>query len=365
MARTRKSKDRAVLALLTAVASACLAPEETLAPPGGSQVVGVVVAPTSALLQPGDSLQFRAYGVAADGSRVIIPVRWSASGGRITSEGVFIADTLPGTFTVSANGAGQTGAATVIVTKPAPRGTWPNEPSGLTLISDYGFDAVIPATYDPLQLGTSGWRVRWNPVGDGSRIVDPAELFSPPGVYQVRYPVGFGEGSSPSTLEYDFASRPTELYWCFWWKPSNPFQSHSSGVNKIAFIWTPSGSTDLLYFDLSPNPWRIRCMNDLIAGGGPDAGKRDEPNVTTTVITLGQWHRIEIHAKYSTGSNADGTVRWWVDGVLNGNYTNLKMLQDGGFDHIQFGVTFGGAGTGETKTETDYYWFDHVRVSGR
>src|SRR2546426_8499363 len=55
----------------------------------------------------------------------------------------------------------------------------------------------------------------------------------------------------------------TELYWGFWWKPSNPFQSHSSGVNKIAFIWTPSGSTDLLYFDLSPNPWRIRCMNDL------------------------------------------------------------------------------------------------------
>jgi hypothetical protein len=133
-------------------------------------------------------------------------------------------------------------------------------------------------------------------------------------------------------------------------------------VNKIAFIWTPSGTTDLLYFDLSPNPWRIRGMDDLIAGGGPDAGKRNEPNVTTTVITLGQWHRIEIYVKYSTGTSANGILKWWVDGVLNGNYTNLKMVQDGGFDHVQFAPTYGG-NTGAVKTENDYYWYDHVRLS--
>src|SRR2546430_17656600 len=88
----------------------------------------------------------------------------------------------------------------------------------------------------------------------------------PISVYQVKSPVGFVDGSAPSTVEFPLSPPLTELYWGFWWKPSNPFQSHRSGVNKIAFIWTPSGSTDLLYFDLSPNPWRIRCMNDLYTG---------------------------------------------------------------------------------------------------
>ena len=112
-----------------------------------------------------------------------------------------------------------------------------------------------------------------------------------------------------------------------------------------------------------PNPWRILCQNDLYLGGGPTAGALMQGNVATTTVALGQWHRIEIYVKYSTGSNADGIVKWWVDGQLNGSYSNLKMVQDGGFDHIQFSPTYGGAGTGETKTENDFFWFDHTHVS--
>jgi hypothetical protein len=271
---------------------------------------------------------------------------------------------LAGTSTITATSEGMSGPAGLTVTAlpPPPSGSWPHEPSGFSLISDYGFGDPVPVSYNPLGLGTSGWNVQWNSLGNGSGISDPGAPFSAPGVYQVKYPTGFADGTAPSTVEYDFASRPTELYWGFWWKPSNPFQSDASGVNKIAFVFTPSGNTDLLYFDLSPNPWRIRCMDDLYAGGGPDAGKRDEPNVATTVIALGQWHRIEIYVKYSTGSNADGIVQWWVDGVLNGSYSNLKMVQDGGFNHVQLSPTYGGNG-GDVKSETDYFWFDHTHLS--
>jgi len=165
-------------------------------------------------------------------------------------------------------------------------------------------------------------------------------------------------------VEFPLSPPLTELYWGFWWKPSNPFQSHRSGVNKIAFIWTPSGSTDLLYFDLSPNPWRIRCMNDLYTGHGPSAGARLEPNITRTVIALGEWHRIEVHVRYSTRDQADGILKWWVDGVLNGVYADLKMTQDGGFDHVSFSPTFGG-NERDRKRQTDYYWFDHTHISRR
>jgi hypothetical protein len=242
-----------------------------------------------------------------------------------------------------------------------PNAQWPNEPPGFRALSDYGFSDPVPATDQGDSLG-GGWHDWWNTPGRGTRVVDNTAPASPPYVYQFLYPIGFPSGQEPAMIEYPFDNHATELYWGFWWKPSNPFQSDGSGVNKIAFIWTPSGNTDLLYFDLSPGPWRIRCMDDLSAGGGPDAGNRDEPNVTTTVVTLGQWHRIEIYVKYSTGANANGIVKWWVDGVLNGNYTNLKMVQDGGFDHLQFAPTYGG-NTGDVKNENDYYWYDHVHVS--
>jgi hypothetical protein len=352
------------LGLLTSVATlaACLPLDEVVSP-GQPQVMEVVVSPNPVTLQPFQSLQFRAFGRTPTGDSVSVAVSWSGSGGTISPSGVYTAGPTPGTYRVTAahRSRSLTGSASVTVFTP-PWGTWPNEPAGFSLISDYDFGAPVPATNRGDPLGTSGWQVWRNTAGRGTLAVDDAAPLSAPDAFQFLYPIGFPSGQEPAMVEYVFRPRVQELYWGFWWKPSNPFQSDWSGVNKIAFVWTPSGSTDLLYFDLSPDPWRIRAMDDLFAGGGPDAGKRNEPNVTTTVIRLGQWHRIEIYVKYSTGSNANGIVRWWVDGVLNGNYTNLKMVQDGGFDHVQFAPTFGG-NTGDVKTENDYYWLDHVRIS--
>lgn len=250
---------------------------------------------------------------------------------------------------------------------PPPSGDpWPNEPPNFVVISDYGFDDSVPATPDGVPLGQSQWWVQWNPFGNGSRAADAGAPVSPPRVYQVKYPTGFVSGLAPSTLQYNLpAPYARELYWGFWWKPSNPFQSDGSGVNKIAFIWTQTSvgnSADLLYFSLTPGPWRIECVNDLIAGGGPSAGRRLDPNVDTTIVSLGAWHRIELYTKYSTSDSANGVVRWWVNGQLNGEYTNLKMVQDSGYRYVQFAPTYGG-NSGDVKLQTDYFWFDHTHLS--
>jgi len=354
--------------LATAALAACekSSPSVTGLSQPVSQVVQILVSPNAILLFPTQSQQFAAYARTAAGDSTTVAVTWSATAGTISPSGLYTPGPAGGVYEVRATATqgGPSGVASVTVSDgpPPSSGSWPNEPAGFSLISDYGFGDVIPVTNDPIALGSSGWQAQWNTAGNGTLIADAGAPVSLGGVYQVRYPMGFVDGTAPSTVEHPLPSRPTELYWGVWWKPSNPFQSDASGVNKIAFIWTPSGNTDLIYFDLSPNPWRIRAMDDLYAGGGPDAGKRDEPNVTTTVITLGQWHRIEIYVKYSTGANADGILKWWVDGVLNGTYTNLKMVQDGGFNSVSFSPTYGGAG-GDVKTETDYYWFDHTRLS--
>ncbi len=80
------------------------------------------------------------------------------------------------------------------------------------------------------------------------------------------------------------------------------------------------------------------------------------PNVTQVTVALGQWHRVEWLADKSAG-----VMRWWLDGQLIGDYANVPF-PSGAFSEFQISSTWGGMG--DTKTETDYYWFDHVHLSG-
>jgi hypothetical protein len=92
--------------------------------------------------------------------------------------------------------------------------------------------------------------------------------------------------------------------------------------------------------------------------------RRLAPNVTTTPVTLGAWHRIEWYVKYATtGTSKDGITQWWIDGVLQGTYTDLQTPADTGFIEYQLAPTWGGVDG--TKTETDFYWFDHAHISKR
>ena len=74
------------------------------------------------------------------------------------------------------------------------------------------------------------------------------------------------------------------------------------------------------------------------------------------MVTLGQWHRIEWWVDRTAG-----VVRWWMDGQLIGDYSGVAF-PSGGFTNFEFSSTWGGIG--DSKTETDYYWFDHVHLSG-
>ena len=73
------------------------------------------------------------------------------------------------------------------------------------------------------------------------------------------------------------------------------------------------------------------------------------------IVTLGEWHRIEWYARLSTG-----TLKWWLDGVLQGSHDDVGNPH--GFDMFQFSPTWGG-NSGARKRETDHYWFDHLRLS--
>src|SRR5258708_40132491 len=108
-----------------------------------------------------------------------------------------------------------------------------------------------------------------------------------------------------------------------------------------------------------PAPYMLHVVTEY-----PNDNRRFKPNVNSTPVALGTWHLIEWYVKYATtSSSADGVVTWWMDRVLQGKYVNVQTPADGGYINFKISPTWGGGGS--TKTETDYYWFDHVVLSRR
>jgi len=70
--------------------------------PPNNDVVQVFTSPASITLDPYETQQFLAFGRTQAGDSVPVAVRWSASGGTITTDGRYTADTSVGTFQVTA-----------------------------------------------------------------------------------------------------------------------------------------------------------------------------------------------------------------------------------------------------------------------
>src|SRR5690349_12733581 len=112
---------------------------------------------------------------------------------------------------------------------------WPNEPSGLTVLTDAPFNS----------LTGNGWRAVQRTTTNGSGVTltaDATAPVSPPGVLQFTYGMGFPGGFTPAAVFYDPVTHTKDTYFAFWWKPSDPWQNNvPSDVNKIAFMFTASG----------------------------------------------------------------------------------------------------------------------------
>ena len=230
--------------------------------------------------------------------------------------------------------------------------TWPNEPANSTLVTDWGFNALVGG----------GWS---NNGGSATIVSDPTAPFSRRAVAQFPYPIGFAGGEGPDNIYYDLPAA-TALYYGYWWKPSNPWQGHSSGYNKIQFLLGDGGDMYVAMYGSPGGPYQLRFNLqfpgvDLTYLGGSVGEVVLDGNIANTSITLGNWHRIEVLILLSTSSSSqDGTLNWWINGVLQGNYTNINY--DAAYlKQFQFAPTWGGVG--DTKTEADDFWFDHVHIS--
>jgi hypothetical protein len=185
-------------------------------------------------------------------------------------------------------------------------------------------------------------------------VADASAPVSAPSVGQWRYPAGFAGGESPATMYRALPGAFNEGFVGVSWKASQPWQGHNSFVNKIFFLLGGTcGNLIPVMYGPPAGPYQLRVA--------PEWGNWNwlTPNVNDVPIALGVWHRIELYFKYNTGGN--GIIRWWMDGTLIGDYTSISFPQSGCFGEFQFAPTWGGVG--DTKTETDYFWFDHAYIS--
>lgn len=211
----------------------------------------------------------------------------------------------------------------------------------------------MPTAGDVPIPGSPGWRVVANSppgsAGGWAQLAsDPGAPSSRSNVYDFVYPQGMVEGEAPATVYYpNLAS--SEVYVGFWWKASSPFDPGPNG-NKIAFLFNGGGDAGGQQFLILLPDGRLHVLPEYSG----DFRWRD-PNVNATSVTLGVWHRVEWYCELPTG-----TLKWWLDGVLQGSYTDVRNSHE--FDMFQFSPTWGG-NSGAHKRETDHYWFDHVHLS--
>lgn len=231
---------------------------------------------------------------------------------------------------------------------PDPPGAWPNEPVEFRALGDQPFDA----------FSSRGWDLIWNDSGWTRLARDPSAPFSPPGVAEINYPVGFPGGIAPGT-EYLDVPRIRQVYVGLWLKVSDPWQGHSRNVNKIQFLFfRDGGDMPMVMYGQPGGPYELRVIPQFPLF--PSSWLT--PNASRAPFTLGSWHRIEWLIAEGAAGEPNGICRWWVDGQLVGDYADV-VFSGSPLATYKLSPTWGGMG--EVKRENDWYQVDHVHISGR
>jgi hypothetical protein len=219
---------------------------------------------------------------------------------------------------------------------------WPNEPDGLEALSDWPED----------QLEGGGWsNVDPDSITSGqvSIVSDPSAPVSPDNVMQFWFPVGLAGGAVPGTLGYFALPEPRELYVGLWWKVSDPWEEY-----PVFALWQLQPGFGMVL--KGPD----RKLGVLVGFSGDDRSVGS--NIEDTGVSLDQWHRVEIYARFSTtSSTADGVLRWWLDGELLGDYDDITFSDGIGFE--QFFIYPGSAAGDPARSQDGYFWLDHIRLS--
>ena len=235
--------------------------------------------------------------------------------------------------------------------------TCAHEPTGSSVLTDWPFNS----------LTGSGWG---DAGGSHAIVSDGTAPESPSNVYRQTFYTGMPAGISPANDYYQFPGTTREVFLCFWWQASAGYQQHGSNRTKIIFLSDTGGNPLFFYMGGAqngpPGVYYIGMQhqnsdicNDHLSGFPGICGTWDIASGQT--FTAGQWVQLELHARLSTTTTSkDGVLEYWVNGALGRRFTNWNSGQNP-FSSVPIVPIWGGVGG--TKTQTDYFSYDHMRIS--
>lgn len=269
-----------------------------------------------------------------------------------------------GSTTVTATVQGRSATAPLIVKPNA------NEPGDFTLIDERDFSGT-PQSWDSFELGHIGRNLA---VCADTMLTLPlvcdAQRNGPrsPGFINITYPRGFGGGSSPAVLQRAFTSvGPPRLYIGAWLRLGENWEGHRTSTNKLFYIWYGNPAGARIFFEASGRD-DAPLFPAMFLQGMPDRRSVLRGNVDqATQLRRGQWHHLEIFIDLGTAAQANGVLRFWLDGQLIGDFIDIAFLpatEVPRFTQVQIAPVWGGGTDTVTVPNGFTLRYDHMRISG-
>lgn len=177
-----------------------------------------------------------------------------------------------------------------------------------------------------------------------------------------------------------------EVYMGTYWSTNTDFEGTLNNTNKMIFISQPGEDNSFLVWQGLPNkPKTIKWYTQGLVNNThlpntfgmtypTDGTGWFNPNTAdaarATVSAGSGWHKLEVYLKSSTTrSSRDGIVRWWVDGYLVGDFSNVN-ISAGGFNNVQYNAAWDGSSNYACPGVRDcskawHHYYDHLFVSVR
>ena len=313
---TAASGGRTAVARVTVTASPQQPP-----PPTAS----VTVTPATATVAIGQTLQLAA--TVKDAGGIVLPgrtVSWQSSNSAVAAVSAtgLVSALAAGTATITATSEGKSGTAGITVPAPAPASVdtvfaetfesgnlaaWQDgvDPSRHRVITDAGLarsgsrllEMTFPAGSD------GGWLTRWFMPGYDSLYVR----------YYVRLDPNW-QGSTK--LLGLFGSRIDNQ-----WSAMGQAGVCPNGSDYFATVIVQDQQQDLRFYSYFPAMARDpdgKCWGRY----GDGRGERYMPPLA---LSRGEWHRIEFWVRLNTPGQNNAEQRFWVDGVLRGEWSGFSF----------------------------------------
>lgn len=338
-----------------------------------AQLTKITVSPKTVSLNAGATQQFGATANWSTGATTLPPITWSATGGSISTSGLYTAPTTAGTYRVIVAHSGGTLRDTATVTVAAPPsdgGTSTPPPApGVSVLFRDDFES---GAFNTKQNGIGWTSIAWADVSAG---------FGVGGGRSARLRQGDSEGWTE--LRFGGLANLSEVYLQFWLYQPSGTESPSLGTkvavpgtrnDKFFRLWGGdySGANDIKY---GASTWGgslgveyKRSVSDGTMWPMGEGGDPTAPDVISyhpligNPLYLGKWTKVQIRAKAASPGQANGAIQIWLNGSLVLSRTNLLAYAGtGGVNSFQSGYLLGWANNGFPAGQ--YMYLDNFSIS--